>query len=288
MSADDDADDATDNVYLSLAETHGDDARWAFGTGFTDPLHGVDTTVPEEVDRAELAATCLALADDALVAAQRLAEWCTRAPELEEEVALANIGLDLIGQARLLYTRTGTADGTGRDEDDYAYRRDPDRFRNLCLAELPNEDFAFTMVRLLALSSWRLSLLARLRGHRDPLLAAVAAKSVTELAYHRRYAADWVLRLADGTDESRSRTVRALEELAPWLPELVEADAEAAADALSELQQVLGAARLTLPQVRDRGPAEAPAGREGVHTAHLAPLLDELQGLARAHPGARW
>jgi ring-1,2-phenylacetyl-CoA epoxidase subunit PaaC len=285
----DDAGDADemDGVYLSLAEAHGDDARWAFGTGFTDPLHGVDTAVPPEVDPEELAGSCLALADDALVSAQRLAQWCTRAPELEEEVALANIGLDLIGQARLLYSRAAGADGSGRTEDDYAYLRGPGEFRNLCLAELPNGDFAFTTVRLLVLSAWRLSLLGRLRRHPDPVLAAIAAKSVNELAYHRRYAADWVLRLADGTEESRRRTVRALEELAPWLPELTSADPDSAADALTELQQVLGAARLTLPPSKERAPLP-PTGREGGHTRHLPPLLEELQGLARAHPGARW
>ena len=151
-----------DHVYLSLAEGHDDDARWAYGTGFEDPLHGVDTTVPEGVDAGELAAVCVALGDDALVSAQRLAEWTTRAPELEEEVALANIGLDLLGQARLLYSRAGQADGTGRGEDAYAYFRDADDFRNVRLAELPGGDFAFSIVRLLVLSSWRLAHFERL------------------------------------------------------------------------------------------------------------------------------
>ncbi|CAM5622936.1 Phenylacetate-CoA oxygenase subunit PaaI OS=Streptomyces fumanus OX=67302 GN=GCM10018772_27770 PE=4 SV=1 [Streptomyces fumanus] len=150
-----------DHVYLTLAEEHEDDTRWAYGTGFEDPLHGVDTTVPDGVDRAALAGLCLALGDDALVAAQRLAEWTTRAPELEEEVALADIGLDLLGQARLLYARCGQVDGTGRGEDAYAYFRDPAGFRNVTLAELPNGDFAFSMVRLLVFASWRLAHLQR-------------------------------------------------------------------------------------------------------------------------------
>jgi ring-1,2-phenylacetyl-CoA epoxidase subunit PaaC len=180
-----------DHVYLTLAEGHEDDTRWAYGTGFEDPLHGVDTTVPEGVDAGELAASCVALADDALVAAQRLAEWITRAPELEEEVALANIGLDLLGQARLLYSRAGQADGTGRDEDAYAYFRDPADFRNVRLTELPNGDFAFTVVRLLVLSCWRLAHFQQLVDHPDPVLSAVAAKGVKELTYHSAAYCRW-------------------------------------------------------------------------------------------------
>ncbi|MFE2627649.1 Phenylacetic acid catabolic protein, partial [Streptomyces sp. NPDC059374] len=164
-----------DHVYLTLAEGHEDDTRWAYGTGFEDPLHGVDTTVPDDVDAAALAALCVALGDDALVSAQRLGEWVTRAPELEEEVALANIGLDLLGQARLLYSRAGQTDGTGRDEDAYAYFRDAADFRNVRLAELPNGDFAFTIVRLLVLSSWRLAHFERLASHPDPVRAGGAA-----------------------------------------------------------------------------------------------------------------
>ncbi|QXE33039.1 phenylacetate-CoA oxygenase subunit PaaC [Streptomyces sp. GMY02] len=284
-----------DHVYLSLAEGHDDsDARWAFGTGFEDPLHGVDTAVPDGVDARELAARCLALADDALVEAQRLAEWCTRAPELEEEVALANIGLDLLGQARLLYARVGQVDGSGRDEDAYAYFRDAEDFRNVRLAELPNGDFAFSIVRLLVLSCWRLALFGRLASAApDPVLAAVAAKGVNELAYHRQFAADWTLRLGDGTDESHRRMTAALHEIAPYIGELLGAepgfgiDAGAVRHEVTEvLGQVLDAAGLGLP-------ADGPhplggSGREGDHTAHLAPLLAELQSVARALPEATW
>ncbi|WP_055536966.1 1,2-phenylacetyl-CoA epoxidase subunit PaaC, partial [Streptomyces neyagawaensis] len=209
-----------DHVYMTLAEGHDDDTRWAYGTGFEDPLHGVDTGVPEGVDVGELARVCVALADDALVSAQRLAEWTTRAPELEEEVALANIGLDLLGQARLLYSRAGQVDGTGRDEDAYAYFRDPDDFRNVRLAELPGGDFAFSVARLLVLSSWRLAHFERLTDHPDPVLAAIAAKGVKELTYHRQYAADWSVRLGDGTEESHRRMRKAVEQVGPYVGEL--------------------------------------------------------------------
>ncbi|MER7800831.1 1,2-phenylacetyl-CoA epoxidase subunit PaaC [Streptomyces parvulus] len=272
-----------DHVYLTLAEGHEDDTRWAYGTGFEDPLHGVDTTVPEGVDAAELAADCVALADDALISAQRLAEWVTRAPELEEEVALANIGLDLLGQARLLYTRAGQADGTGRDEDAYAYLRDAADFRNVVLAELPRGDFAFAVVRLLVLSSWRLAHFQRLVDHPDPVLAAVAAKGVKELAYHRQYAADWAVRLGDGTEESHRRMRAALDEVAPYLGELHTAY-DVRDEVADVLRQVTDAAGLAMPVYR---PLPG-CGRAGEHTEHLAPLLTELQGVARAYPGATW
>ncbi|WOX07600.1 1,2-phenylacetyl-CoA epoxidase subunit PaaC [Streptomyces sp. N50] len=275
-----------DHVYLSLAEGHDDsDARWAFGTGFEDPLHGVDQTVPEGTDAAQLAAFCLALGDDALVSAQRLAQWCTAAPELEEEVALANIGLDLLGQTRLLYARAGQVDGTGRDEDAYAYFRDADAFRNVRLAELPNGDFAFSITRLLVLSSWRLALFERLAGTTsDPVLAAIAAKGVKELAYHRQYAAEWAVRLGDGTEESQRRMRDALTAVVPYVDELFAGDAELRTEVLAVLRQVTDAAGLVLPEA-----TPVPGhGRDGDHTDHLAPLLAELQSVARAHPEATW
>lgn len=278
-----------DHIYLSLAEGHqGSDTRWAFGTGFEAPLHGVDAAVPESLDAERLAAQCLALGDDALVSAQRLAQWCTRAPELEEEVALANIGLDLLGQARLLYARTGQLDGTGRGEDAYAYFRDAAEFRNVRLAELPNGDFAFCVARLLVLSAWRLAFFERLADTSDPVLAAVAAKGVKELAYHRQYAAEWVVRLGDGTDESRRRMRSALHQVAPYLGELFADSADSAAPVRREwaavLRQVTEAAGLDWPEA-DPLPG---SGRDGWHTEHLAPLLAELQSVARAHPGATW
>ncbi|MFE7889062.1 1,2-phenylacetyl-CoA epoxidase subunit PaaC [Streptomyces sp. NPDC057412] len=272
-----------DHVYLTLAEGHEDDTRWAYGTGFEDPLHGVDTTVPDDVDAAGLAALCVALGDDALVSAQRLGEWVTRAPELEEEVALANIGLDLLGQARLLYSRAGQTDGTGRDEDAYAYFRDAADFRNVRLAELPNGDFAFSIVRLLLLSSWRLAHFERLASHPDPVLSAIAAKGAKELSYHRQYAAEWAVRLGDGTDESHRRMRRAQEQVAPYLGELFTAF-DVRQEVVADLKQVTDAAGLPMPVYR---PLPG-CGREGEHTEHLAPLLAELQGIARAHPEATW
>ncbi|MFE2216341.1 1,2-phenylacetyl-CoA epoxidase subunit PaaC [Streptomyces canus] len=279
----------------------GDGARWAFGTGFTDPLHGIDQTVPDGVDAEDLAACCLALGDDALVSAQRLAEWCTRAPELEEELALANIGLDLLGQARLLYARVGRADGTGRGEDTYAYFRDPEDFRNIRLAELPGGDFAFTVARLLVLSVWRLAVCEALITAPDPVLAAIAAKSVKELAYHRRWAAEWTVRLGDGTDESAARMQASLDELAPWLDELLSDSAASrlgaepaavAARIRLELFHVLadaGLNRSACGSPLDTSASPVPgSGRNGQHTPHLAPLLAELQSVARAHPDASW
>jgi len=278
-----------DEVYVD-----GDSARWAFGTGFTDPLHGVDQAVPEGVDAEDLAACCLALGDDALVSAQRLAEWCTRAPELEEELALANIGLDLLGQARLLYARAGRADATGRGEDAYAYFRGPEDFRNVRLAELPGGDFAFTVARLLVLSVWRLAVCEALTAAPDPVLAGIAAKSVKELAYHRRWAAEWTVRLGDGTEESAGRMRVAVDALVPWLDELLTdgvaaplgADPAAVAERTRlELRQVLAEAGLDRPTGASPVPG---SGRSGDHTPHLAPLLAELQSVARAHPEASW
>ncbi|MFI5660032.1 1,2-phenylacetyl-CoA epoxidase subunit PaaC [Streptomyces sp. NPDC051684] len=285
-----------DQVYLALADVGADeegDARWAFGTGFADPLHGVATSLPECVDGRALAACCTALGDDALVTAQRLAQWCTRAPELEEEVALANIGLDLLGQARLLYARAGQADGSGRGEDAYAYFRDAEEFRSVRLAELPGGDFAFCVGRLLVQSAWRLALFEELIGCADPVLAAVAAKGAKELAYHRQYAAEWVVRLGDGTEESHRRMQAAWDELTPWLRELHEdgiaedfgASARSVADTTrAVLAQVAQAAGLT-----DSAAAPVPgSGRAGDRTEHLEPLLAELQSVARAHPDATW
>jgi ring-1,2-phenylacetyl-CoA epoxidase subunit PaaC len=276
-----------DHVYLSLAEEHGDDSRWAFGTGFEDPLHGVDTALPPGLDRDELASLCLALGDDALVSAQRLAEWVTRAPELEEEVALANIGLDLLGQARLLYARAGQAEGEGRGEDQLAYFRGPEEFRNVTLAELPNGDFAHCVVRLLLLSSWRLAAFQALTAHPDPVLAAIAAKGVNELAYHRDHAAQWTVRLGDGTEESRRRTAGALDQLWPQLPELFDgADQRLRTDVELTLRQVLDAAGLPTPSTAAL--PEPGRGRSGRHTGHLAELLAELQSVARSDPEATW
>ncbi|MFJ9691035.1 1,2-phenylacetyl-CoA epoxidase subunit PaaC [Kitasatospora sp. NPDC101183] len=294
--------DADDHVYLSLAEaTPGPEGegRWAYGTGFADPLLGVDTALPAGVDGADLAAYCLMLGDDALVLAQRLIEWCTRAPELEEEVALANLGLDLLGQARLLLTRAGQADGTGRTEDDLAYWREEHEFRNVRLAEAPNGDFAHTVARLLLFSTARGALYEALAAHPDPVLASVAARGVKELAYHREYATAWTLRLGDGTEYSARRMQAGLEAVWPLLEELFTAhpaevraagpDPETLREpVLRSLAAVLAEAGLTVPDVPPLATVLGRAGRDGVHTEALGPLLAELQVVARAHPGATW
>jgi ring-1,2-phenylacetyl-CoA epoxidase subunit PaaC len=294
-----------DTAYEAIAEEV-TDHRWAFGTGFSDPLDGVDTAVPagmDWADRADLGRYCEMLADDALVMSQRLCEWITRAPELEEETALANFALDLLGQARFLYARAGAADGTGRDEDDFAYVRSADEFRNVRLVEAVDDDFAVLIVRLLVFSSWRLALVNGLATSRDPVLAAVAAKAVNEVTYHRDYAAQWLVRLGDGTELSHRHAAAALVEVFPLYDELFRcteiearlATAEVAVDPAAvriEVNQVLGqvlaAATLTWPELPDQPAVAGPLGRDGAHTAAMGELVAELQSVARAYPGARW
>lgn len=154
---------AHDTAYDALADAI-DGTRWVFGTGFEDPLAGVDTALPHGVDGADLADYCLMLGDDALVLSHRLQQWVTRLPELEEETAVANIALDLLGQARLLLARAGQADGSDRDEDAYAFGRDPEEFRNVRLAERGDADFAELVARLLVFATWRLALLVTSAG----------------------------------------------------------------------------------------------------------------------------
>ena len=299
-----------ETVYDALTAVSGDEARWAFGTGFDDPLAGVDTSLPDGVDATDLGTYCLMLGDDALVLSQRLTEWATRAPELEEEVALANIALDLLGQARLLLTRAGAAGVLGRsresagtavpDEDALAYFRDPDEFRCSALVAAPGGDFARTIVRLLVAVTWRLALFARLRASRDPVMAAIAGKGVAELAYHRDHAARWVLRLGDGTAESHRRAQAAVDAVWPTLDDVfattdVERRLAAAAvtvepgdlreEVCAVLTDVLRRATLAVPAWPA---ATTPRGREGRHDPELAELLSGLQGLARAYPTATW
>jgi len=293
-----------DTAYEAITEETGTSPRWAYGTGFTDPLAGVDTSVPDGVDGADLAAYCLMLGDDALIMSHRLQEWLARAPELEEETALANIALDLLGQARLLLSRAGTADGTGRTEDDYAFGRAEREFRSVRLAEVTDADFAGLVARLLVFSTWRLALLDRLRAAADPVLAAVAALGVREVTYHRDYAAQWVIRLGDGTDYSRARMEAGLTAVAPLVPELFDAtqtetrlaeagvavDPGALRDSFdSVVAAVLAAAGLVWPAaVPGLARVAGRAGRDGVHTEAMGYLLAELQSVARAMPGASW
>ena len=299
-----------DNAYDGLLVN---DAHWAFGTDFEDSLAGVDTTVPDGIEATTLATYCLMLGDDALVLSQRLSEWCSNAPDLEEDIALANVALDLLGQARLLLARAAAADPSvvpvlpeGSPvpaEDALAFFRDAGAFRNVRLAEVADADFADAVVRLLLFSTWRLAVLERLTGSRDHVLAAVAAKGVKELNYHRDFAGRWFVTLAGGTEESRSRLEAALRRAMPLWPELfathaVEADAAAAgvgvdpagvrdgADAV--LGHLLDLSGLERPDVHALAGVRGRTGRDGLHTEALSRLLAEMQVVARAHPLGRW
>jgi ring-1,2-phenylacetyl-CoA epoxidase subunit PaaC len=294
------SDDDEYGAYQALAGDS-EDHRWAFGTGFTDPLEGVDTRLPPGVDGPSLAAYCLMLGDDALIYSHRLQQWTTRAPELEEETALANIALDLLGQARMLLARAGRADGSGRDEDQLAFFREEGEFRNVRLVERLDADFAELAGRLLVFSAWRLALLRALTASKDPVLAAIAAKGVKELTYHRDYAARWVVRLGDGTDLSHAKMQAGLTVAWPltgelFIPHPVEtALAGVAADVRAlrgevdaVLDTVLAAATLSRPDVVPLAGVAGRAGRDGVHTEALGYVLAEMQSVARAHPGATW
>ena len=285
------ADDFADNPYDLLAEDHDEGHRWAFGTGFTDPLEGIDTSVPERLDPGALVRYCLALGDDALIYSHRLQEWVARLPELEEETAVANIALDLLGQARMLLARAGGI--VGQTEDQLAYFRAEKEFRNVRLAEHADRDFAELVVRLLMFSTWRLALFEELSAAPDPVLAAIAAKGVNELAYHRDYAASWVIRLGDGTPLSHAKAQAALDALWPLLGELFRPDPDAlgradpgAVDAV--LDKVLAMAGLNRPTAAALAPVGGKAGRDGVHTEAMGYILAELQSVARAHPDATW
>jgi ring-1,2-phenylacetyl-CoA epoxidase subunit PaaC len=289
------------------------DAHWAFGTDFEDPLAGVDTTVPEGTDAGALATYCLMLGDDSLVLSQRLAEWCSNAPDLEEDIALANIALDLLGQARLLLARAAAADpellpampegSPVPAEDALAFFREADQFRNVRLAEVPNGDFADAVVRILLFATWRLAVFERLAASRDAVLAAVASKGIKELAYHRDFAGRWFVTLARGTEESRTRLVDALNALMPLWPELfathvtesivaetgVGVDpSEAASDANIILDQVFAVAGVTRPDDAPLAGVRGRTGRDGLHTEALSRLLAEMQVVARAHPLGTW
>jgi ring-1,2-phenylacetyl-CoA epoxidase subunit PaaC len=226
----------------------------------------------------------LALGDDALIAAQRLAEWCARAPELEEDVALANIALDQLGAARLFLSYAGELEGAGRDEDALAFRRDDREFRNCLLVELPNDDFAVTMAKLLFLSAYQGLVYARLGDSGDERLAAIGARARKESAYHLDHAAHWTVRLGDGTEESHRRMQAAVDQVWPYTHELFADDEPLRGDWLALVEPVLAEATLTRP-----ADGWAPGGgRAGLHTEHLSYLLAEMQVVHRAHPGAAW
>ncbi|HST41394.1 MAG TPA: 1,2-phenylacetyl-CoA epoxidase subunit PaaC [Conexibacter sp.] len=250
-------------------------------------------------DPADVAVYALRLGDDALVLAQRLSQWCSNAPELEEDLALANVALDLLGQARMLLAHAGEQEGRGRSEDDLAYLRDERGFVNAGIVEQPNGDFACTIARQLLFSTWQHALYERLTRSADATLAAIAAKAVKEVAYHRDHAEQWTLRLGDGTDESRTRMQAGLERIWPYAAELFEADAltlrlvaaGVAVDPVplqppwdARVDAVLGAATLVRPQTSWR----PTGGRTGVHGEALGFLLAEMQSLHRSLPGVTW
>jgi len=295
-----------DNAYEAIIEDN-DASQWAFGTGFDDPLSGVDTTIPAGVDPDELATYCLMLGDDALVMSHRLQEWCTNSPELEDEVAIANIALDLLGQARLLLARAGRAEASAgrqeRGEDQLTYFRSEREFRNVRLPEQASDDFAFSMARLLVFATWRLALLRGLEFSADPVLRAIGSKGVKEVTYHRDYAAQWVVRLGDGTEYSHGRMRDGLTAVWPLVDELfatheietrlvdvgVGVDpATVRAEFDDVLTQVLTAAALQRPETPPRAGVSGWTGRNGVHTEAMGYLLAELQSVAREHPEGTW
>ncbi|MEV1052262.1 1,2-phenylacetyl-CoA epoxidase subunit PaaC [Streptomyces sp. NPDC059017] len=229
----------------------------------------------------------LALGDDALVLSHRLGEWAGHAPVLEEEVALANIALDLLGQARTLLSLVG-------DEDELAYLREERAFRNLQLVEQPNGDFAHTIARQLYFSTYQRLLYGQLAAG-DSELSGLAAKAVKEVAYHQDHAEQWTLRLGDGTAESHGRMQRACDALWRFTGEMfqpvegLEVDREALRSAwLESVTTVLKRATLTVPDTADTGAWSAGAGRQGLHTEPFGRMLAEMQHLHRSHPGASW
>jgi ring-1,2-phenylacetyl-CoA epoxidase subunit PaaC len=234
-------------------------------------------------------------ADDALVLGHRLSEWTGHAPLLEEELALANIALDLIGQARALYTQAGEL--TGHTEDDLAYLRDAPQWRNALIMELPNGDFAFTMARLVLVSAFAVGFWRAAAGSSHAGIAAVAAKAEKETEYHLRHAAEWLIRLGDGTAESHRRAQDAVDALWPYTGELFAADDPAMIEARTVPHPMTlrpaweAAIATTLARATLTRPADGwmqSGGRVGRHTEHLGHLLAELQFMQRAYPGATW
>jgi ring-1,2-phenylacetyl-CoA epoxidase subunit PaaC len=241
----------------------------------------------------------LRIADTALILAQRLGEWSGHAPVLEEDIALSNMALDLVGQARAVYAHAGAVEGAGHDEDQLAFLREERDYRNVTLVELPRGDFAFTVLRNAMMATFFKLLWVGLASSTDSELAAIAGKAVKEARYHQQHAADWIVRLAQGTDESRSRTERALADVWRFHAELFapdEVDAKVSEagwgprwselrDAwLAEMQQILDEAQL-------QAPATVPflsTGKTGTHSEHMGFLLAEMQHLQRAYPGGVW
>lgn len=266
----------------------------------TGPRSGHDAKRRGTGTDAALVTYVLRLADDALIASQRLGEWVSRAPEIEEDVALANIALDLLGQARTLLSYAGEVEGHGRGEDDLAYLRHEREFRNCQLVEQPG-DFALAVVRQLLFSTYQLEVYRRLAESSDDTLGGIAAKGVKEVAYHRDHAARWTVRLGDGTEESHRRVSAALGWLWSYVDDMFATDEVEAALARrgvavdhaevrrawdASIDAVLSEAALTRPGSDAYTPPTG--GRQGRHTETFGYLLAEMQHLARSHPGAAW
>ncbi len=241
----------------------------------------------------------LRLADDQLILGQRLGEWCGHAPTLEEELALANIGLDLLGQARSLYSYAGEIEGKGRGEDDLAFLRPEREYLNALLVEQPNGDFAVTIVRQVFHAAFMVPFWRAMTASSDETLAAIAAKSLKEVEYHLRHSSEWLIRLGDGTQESHRRSQDALEELWGYASELFEMDA--LAEEILDCGIAVDAAALkaewdaTVNAVLERAALTRPAdswsqsgGRSGRHSEHLGHILSELQYMQRTYPGLSW
>jgi ring-1,2-phenylacetyl-CoA epoxidase subunit PaaC len=237
--------------------------------------------------------------DDNLILAQRLGEWISRGPELEEDIALANIAIDFLGQARALLAHAAELEGQGRSEDDLAMLRTEREFTNALLVEQPNGDFAHTMARQLFFDAYQLSLWEALQGSSDPTLAGIAAKALKEARYHFRHSSTWAIRLGDGTDESHTRMQAGVDALWRYTEELVGGDdldramAEAGigvdpagfrAEWDERVSQVLSTAGLAQPE----DAYQQVGGRVGFHTEHLGHLLAEMQWMQRAYPGLEW
>lgn len=241
----------------------------------------------------------LRIGDTCLILGQRIAEWCGHAPILEEDIALSNMALDLLGQARALLSHAGELEGEGHDEDQFAFLRDERDYRNVTLVELPRGDFAFTVLRNAMVSTFLKLLWDRLGESSNAELAGIAGKAIKEARYHQQHAADWVVRLGDGTEESHARSQAALDQLWLYVPELFESDVvdeEAQASKLgprwsdlqgewlTEMTTILGAASLTAPQTS----AFRSTGKRGVHSEHMGYMLAEMQHLPRSFPGGVW
>jgi ring-1,2-phenylacetyl-CoA epoxidase subunit PaaC len=252
-----------------------------------------------DLTRAQHVESVLRIADTSLILGQRLSEWCGHGPVIEEDIALTNIALDLIGQARLLLAHAGAREGQGRDEDRLAFLRAEREFRNLSMVELPNQDFARTILRNFLVAAWQAPLWSELRSSSDAELAAIAEKSAKETRYHLQHAADWTVRLGDGTGESRRRMQRALDTLWPYTAEFFaddELDRAANAAGLTPLPSLLLPAweATVLPVLAEATltvPARTPflsTGRQGRHTEHLGHLLAPMQAMQRTYPGCTW